>query len=148
MSESNDESSSALEEDYEFAVNLLKKGEYHHSCFYSQQVGEKAVKAALNEFGMPNDKGSVSTLIDDLKTVAKVPSDILKTAEILDGCYIPPAFPGAEDPNVPRGQYTKQRADEALKQARKMMDFTKKVIRDRQEKKKRPIKSSKPSRRA
>jgi HEPN domain-containing protein len=147
MSESNDESSSALEEDYEFAENLLRKGEYHHSCFYAQQVGEKAVKAALNEFGISNDKGSVTTLVDNLKTVAKVPADILQTAEILDGCYMPPAFPGASDTNVPRGQYTKERAEEALKQARKMMDFTKNVISDRREKQKRSTKPSKLSRR-
>jgi HEPN domain-containing protein len=147
MSESNDESSSALEDDYEFAVNLLKQGEYHHSCFYSQKVGEKAVKTALNEFGISNDKGSVSTLVDDLKAVAKVPADILETAEILDGCYIPPAFPGASDTNVPRGQYTKERAEEALKQARKMMDFTKNIISDRREKQKRSTKPLKRSRR-
>jgi HEPN domain-containing protein len=147
MSESNDESSSALEEDYEFAENLLRKGEYHHSCFYAQQVGVKAVKTALNEFGLSNNKGSVTTLVDDLKAIAKVPADILQAAEILDGCYIPPAFPGASDTNVPRGQYTRERAEEALKQARKMMDFTKNVISNRPEKQKRLTRPPKRSRR-
>jgi HEPN domain-containing protein len=131
MSGTDDESFSNVEDDYEYAESLLRNGDYHYSCFYAKQVGEKAAKAALEKFGVSRDKGSVTTLIDDLKTVAKVPPDIVKTAQVLDGCFVPPAFPGVSDPNALHQEYTRERADTALKNARQLIDFLRKITSDR-----------------
>jgi HEPN domain-containing protein len=131
MSETEDESLSNVEDDYEYAESLFRNGDYHYSCFYAQQVGEKAAKTALQKFGVSRDKGSVSTLIDELKTVAKVPPDILKAAQILDECFVPPTFPGVSNSNAVQQEYTKERADTALKHSRKLIDFLKKITSGR-----------------
>ena len=127
MSKASDESLGTAEDDYEYAKSLLKNGDYHYSCFYAQQVGEKAVKAALQKLGVSRDKGSVSTLINELMTVAKVPPEMLNTAQILDGCFVPPAFRGVSNLSAPPQEYNKERADTALKHARKLIDFLKKI---------------------
>ncbi len=133
MPESIDEWFSEVEEDFEYAVTLSKNRKYHHSCFLARQVAEKALRAVLLEFGVSKDGGSVLALIDELETLTKVPANITKAAQTLDGYYIPPYFPDASDPSTLRQLYSKERANEALKLARKVIDFARKVASGRRE---------------
>jgi HEPN domain-containing protein len=79
-------------EELEFAREMLRKGKYHHSCFLAQQVAEKVLSAALIEFEVIKERGSVETLLDELGKLTEVPPDIHKAADFLDSCYTPLSF--------------------------------------------------------
>jgi HEPN domain-containing protein len=135
MAEDMEEWFSKAEEELEYAEKLLKNGKYHHSCYLAQQVAEKAVTAALLEFGVIKERGSVTTLVSELRKLTRVPPDIEKRAQFLDGCYTPPSFPENYDPSVLRRLYNPEHVNKSLKSAQLMVDFARKVVRDHQRKK-------------
>jgi HEPN domain-containing protein len=105
------------------------KGGYHDpACFWSHQVGEKALKAYLfyNGIGLIKKHYLETELLPrvlefDRKAV------ILKSAcEYLDQFYIPARYGGAERPF---GGYTEETADTAYKHARKILSYVESKIK-------------------
>jgi HEPN domain-containing protein len=135
MAEEMEDWFSRAEGELEYAKVLLKNGKYHHSCYLAQQVAEKALTAALLEFGVIKERGSVTTLVSELGKLTRVPPNIEKTAQFLDACYAPPSFADNYDPSVLRRLYNPEHVNESLRLAQLMVDFARKVVGDHQRKK-------------
>lgn len=85
------------EDDLDSADILLRNKKFAHSCFHSQQAGEKAVKAIWYARDLDPWGHSIARLIRELETAdPKAYGDLaplLKTGMILDRFYIPTRYP-------------------------------------------------------
>ena len=84
-------------EDLATAKVLLQAGRYAHTCFHSQQAGEKAMKAVWYMLGGDPWGHSVSRLINELGdtyfSTFKTLQDLIEDAARLDRCYVPTRYP-------------------------------------------------------
>ncbi len=118
------------EEDLESAEILLRGGQYHHSCFHSQQAAEKALKAALRKLHVVRTGHSVLDLLREVSRRVEVPEGLWDAARVLDQYYIPPRYPNAFARGSPRDYYTRAQAEEALRLARMVVGFARRVVGD------------------
>jgi len=112
------------ERDLEKAKRDLAEGYFEWACFASQQAAEKAVKALLQFMGVEERGHSVGLLAED----AGLPEELVELAKELDHHYIPPRYPNAFASGTPSDHYTKKMAEEAVKNAEKILHYCKSKI--------------------
>ena len=112
--------------DLDSAIILLKNNRYAHSCFHSQQSGEKAVKAVWYYLDADRWGHSIKKLIQDLekvdsKTYAKIKT-LEKSAVLLDRFYITTRYPNGLPELTPEEAYIEEDAVQCIEMARKISD--------------------------
>jgi HEPN domain-containing protein len=105
----------------------LKGGLYTPVCFWSQQVGEKALKAALIFYRGEYLKTHFleKDLLEEISRYDSSFGEIRNYCQILDQYYVPTRYPA---PSAPEGEFTKDQALEAKSCAEKILEFVKKKI--------------------
>ena len=112
------------EADLRHAHNSKEVGDYEWSCFASLQAAEKALKALFQERGMDAWGHTVTTLIGNLPSDVKRPSeDLVNYARMLDKHYIPTRYPNGFESGAPTDFYTKEEAHNALRYAEAILEF-------------------------
>lgn len=111
------------ERDLDHAATSSENGQFEWACFAAQQAAEKAVKALIFARGGEAWGHSVLHLLQSL------PADIVcdegqrDRARRLDRLYIQPRYPNGFDAGKPADYFTKRDAEEAIADARAILDF-------------------------
>lgn len=118
--------------DLDSAIILLKNSRYAHSCFHSQQSGEKAVKAVWYYLDADPWGHSIKKLIQDLKQVdlnayAKFKT-LEKCAVQLDRFYITTRYPNGLPELTPEEAYLEEDAVKCIENAKKFIDAVRSVL--------------------
>ncbi len=100
-------------------------GFYNWCCFKCQQAAEFALKAILYGWGLTPFGHSLTKLIDQLKNKNIDISSIITACKILDLHYIPSRYPNAHATGSPFEYHDENIAEEALKNAEKIIKFIK-----------------------
>jgi HEPN domain-containing protein len=113
-------------EDVTTSAVLLTAGRFAHSCFHSQQAGEKALKAVWYLCGADPWGHSVRKLIEDLghvdAQVYRVLADLTENAARLDRYYIPTRYPNGLPDITPDQAFFKEDAETALMTSRSIIE--------------------------
>jgi len=115
--------------DLNHAVNARKDNDFEWSCFSAQQAVEKAVKAVFLYLHGEGWGHSVYGLLRALGDKMKVPETLLEAAKTLDKHYIPTRYPNGFDSGMPGDYYTKTDAQEAIENARQIIEFCEGCVR-------------------
>jgi HEPN domain-containing protein len=110
-------------EDLEAARSLLESEKFSHSCFFSQQAGEKAVKALWYLLGEDPWGHSIQKLI------AEVPDPVaferlqplLQDGALLDRYYIPTRYPNGLPDLTPGQAYFRKDAETCLESSHRLL---------------------------
>ena len=111
------------ERDLNHAIDTCGGEHFEWSCFSSQQAAEKAVKAVFLHLHGEGWGHSVFGLLKALGEQTEVSCDLLDAAKALDKHYIPTRYPNGFDAGIPGDYYTKKDAEEAINNARKIVEF-------------------------
>ncbi|MBF0314650.1 MAG: HEPN domain-containing protein [Oligoflexia bacterium] len=112
--------------DLKWAEDSLKSGHFAQTCFISQQIGEKAIKALA--FFRGNDLVK-SHSIFKIAEALHINSEIAVIAKKLDRYYITTRYPDAiPDSGVPYEYFDISDAEEALQFSKHILDFVKKEL--------------------
>ncbi len=112
------------EADLRHARNSLEDGDFEWSCFAAQQAAEKALKAVFQRLGMDAWGHTVTALIGNLPDAVAQPSETLVNyARILDKHYIPTRYPNGFASGAPTDFYTKEEAQNAIRNAEAILEF-------------------------
>lgn len=112
------------EADLRHARNSLEDGDFEWSCFAAQQAAEKALKAVFQKLGMDAWGHTLTALIGNLPDVAAQPSETLVNyARMLDKHYIPTRYPNGFASGAPTDFYTKEEAQNAIRNAEAILEF-------------------------
>jgi HEPN domain-containing protein len=109
--------------DLEHAIHACQSADFEWSCFSAQQSGEKAVKAVFLFLHGEGWGHSVFALLKELDEKIIVREDLFDIAKALDKHYIPTRYPNGFDSGMPGDYYTKKEAEEAIENARKVIEF-------------------------
>lgn len=103
-----------------WAKDTASAGHYAQSCFVSQQVAEKALKAIAYFRGYDLIKShSLVNIIKDLS----INSQLAEYARVLDLYYLSSRYPDALPDNiVPSDFFTKDQAESAIKMAEAFLE--------------------------
>jgi HEPN domain-containing protein len=113
------------EDDLSSAEILLRENKYSKVCFLSQQAAEKAVKAlSIAKYGRYDEIHSVSEILKRINAQ----KDIIEMGEILDRYYVPTRYPNAWPYGAPFKHYKKKDAEEALENARRIIEYVRSQI--------------------
>ena len=115
--------------DLNHAVNACKDSDFEWSCFSAQQSAEKAVKAVFLHMHGEGWGHSVFGLLGSLGKKKNVPEPLLDAAKALDKHYIPTRYPNGFDSGAPGDYYTKKDAEDAISNAREIIEFCEGCIR-------------------
>lgn len=104
------------EDDLDAARLLLTSGKFAQSAFFSQQAGEKAMKAVWLAMDADPWGPSLGRLVKDLPDpeVRVRFAPLLDAALALDKLYIPTRYPDALADLIPGEAYTQREAEAAL----------------------------------
>ena len=120
------------EGDLETAVVLLQNKKYPHSCFHSQQAGEKALKAVWYLLEADPWGHSVKKLIQNLENVdldiKRRLDDVLKSAVLLDRYYIPTRYPNGLPDLIPEEAFLEEDAKAGIENAGKIIEAVKNIL--------------------
>ena len=111
------------ERDLSHAINTCDYEQFEWSCFSAQQSAEKAVKAVFLHLHGEGWGHSVFGLLKALGEQIEVPCGLLDAAKGLDKHYIPTRYPNGFDAGMPGDYYTRKDANEAIENARKVVEF-------------------------
>jgi HEPN domain-containing protein len=112
------------EADLRHARNSLEDGDFEWSCFAAQQAAEKALKAVFQKLGMDAWGHTVTALIGNLPDAVAQPSETLVNyARTLDKHYIPTRYPNGFASGAPTDFYTKEEAQNAIRNAEAILEF-------------------------
>ena len=121
------------EGDLEAAVILQKNHKYPHSCFHSQQAGEKAMKPVWYLLDADPWGHSIKKLIQDLEHVdlqtKKQFEPVNKAAVLLDRFYIPTRYPNGLPDLTPEEAFLKEDAQTCIENATKIIKAEKSRLR-------------------
>lgn len=110
-------------DDLEAASALLAAKKYAQTCFYSQQAGEKALKAVWYFLDLDPWGHSCARLIQKLPEDEQIPfADVVETALALDKLYIPTRYPDALAELTPAEAFTKREGESAIAAAQEILD--------------------------
>lgn len=103
-----------------WAKDTAQAGHFAQSCFVSQQVAEKALKAIAYFRGYDLIKShSLVNIIKDLS----INSQLAEYARVLDLYYLSSRYPDAlPDNTVPSDFFTKDQAESAIKMAEAFLE--------------------------
>ena len=110
-------------EDLDAARSLMESGKFSHSCFFSQQAGEKALKALWYFLGEDPWGHSIQKLISELPDpdAYKRLQPVLEAGALLDRYYIPTRYPNGLPDLTPGQVYFRQDAEISLKSSRQLL---------------------------
>jgi HEPN domain-containing protein len=116
-------------EDLEAAQALMEHGKFSHSCFFSQQAGEKALKALWFFLGEDPWGHSVQKLIAELPDACAHDKmgALLEAGAILDRYYIPTRYPNGLPDLTPGQVYFKRDAESCHESARQLIAMVRKM---------------------
>lgn len=117
------------ERDLNHAVHACEDEDFEWSCFSAQQAAEKAVKAVFLRLHGEGWGHSVYALLRALVDKVEVPLNLLESAKVLDKHYIPTRYPNGFERGIPADYYTKKEAQEAIGNAREIIEFCQGVLR-------------------
>jgi HEPN domain-containing protein len=115
--------------DLNHAVHSCEDGDFEWSCFSAQQAAEKAVKAVFIHLHGEGWGHSVYGLLNVLSDKVVVSEGLLESAKILDKHYIPTRYPSGFDSGIPGDYYTENEAQEAIRNAREIIEFCEGCVR-------------------
>jgi HEPN domain-containing protein len=115
--------------DLKHAIHACDDGDYEWSCFSAQQAAEKAVKAVFLKLHGEGWGHSVYRLLSELNEKTTIGQDILDAAKALDKHYIPARYPNGFDSGIPGDYYTKKDAQEAITNAKEIIEFCEGLLR-------------------
>jgi HEPN domain-containing protein len=115
-------------------ARILKKSEkYAHSCFHSQQAGEKALKSIWYFIDSDPWGHSIKMLIDGLKDEYKKLHEEMKTLEhigsVLDRFYIPTRYPNGLPEMTPDIAFSEKDAESCIAYAVEILDKVKSILK-------------------
>ncbi|GAB4373285.1 MAG: HEPN domain-containing protein [Spirochaetales bacterium] len=113
------------QDDLCWAEDTFKAGHFAQTCFITQQVGEKALKAVALYRGYTQIK---SHSILEIARALEVNGEIERIAKRLDQYYISTRYPDAFPAGAPFEYYTEEQASEALAFARRLLELTGRMI--------------------
>ena len=129
---------SMAKEDLEIAKVLLETSHYAGSVFHSQQCIEKAVKAVLIMFGILIKTHYVSRLLieilDEFDEYWKEKfNNLLPTISELEKHWVLPRYPEPMGEEIwnPLDNYTKEDAEECLKDAENVLKVIKEFLKEK-----------------
>jgi HEPN domain-containing protein len=110
-------------EDLDAARTLMESKKFSHSCFFSQQAGEKAVKALWYLLGEDVRGHSIQKLISELPDPAafKRLQPLLEDGALLDRYYIPTRYPNGLPDLTPGQAYFERDADVCIESANRLL---------------------------
>ena len=118
--------------DLETAVVLLQNNKYAHSCFHSQQAGEKAMKAVWYLLDADPWGHSIKKLIQNLEHVdlntKKKFEQVIKSAVLLDRYYIPTRYPNGLPDLTPEEAFLEEDAIVCIANAGKIIETVKSCL--------------------
>ncbi len=115
--------------DLNHAVHACEDEDFEWSCFSAQQGAEKAVKAVFLYLHGESWGHSVFALLKALGEKIEVSEQLIEAAKNLDKHYIPTRYPNGFDSGMPGDYYTKKDAQEAIENAREIIEFCEGCVR-------------------
>lgn len=115
--------------DLNHAVHACEDEDFEWSCFSAQQGAEKAVKAVFLHLHGESWGHSVFALLKALSDKIEVSERLIEAAKNLDKHYIPTRYPNGFDSGTPGDYYTQKDAEEAIKNAREIIEFCEGCVR-------------------
>ena len=115
--------------DLNHAVHACEDKDFEWSCFSAQQAAEKAVKAVFLYLHGEGWGHSVYGLLCALGDKIQIPERLLEAAKNLDKHYIPTRYPNGFDSGAPGDYYTKTNAQEAIENAKEIIEFCEGSVR-------------------
>jgi len=115
--------------DLNHAVHACEDEDFEWSCFSAQQGAEKAVKAVFLYLHGESWGHSVFALLKALGDKIEVSEQLIEAAKDLDKHYIPTRYPNGFDSGIPGEYYTRKNAQEAIKNAREIIEFCEGCVR-------------------
>ncbi len=109
--------------DLQHAHHARHAGDYEWAAFAAQQAAEKAVKGLLLGLGGEGWGHSVLRLLEGLRERLDVPASLLDAARRLDRHYILARYPNGYPAGLPGEYYTERDAEEAIADARAIVEF-------------------------
>ena len=109
--------------DLEHAENDVKCKFYEWACFSAQQASEKGVKAVFYTLHADAWGHSVTMLLKELSKHYEIEESLTRAAKNLDKFYIPPRYPNGFDIGIPADYFTKEDAQGAIQDARRIINF-------------------------
>jgi len=113
------------ENTFKSAIVDKENGFYNWCCFKCHQAAEFALKGQLYGLGLTPFGHSLTKMINDLKNQKIEITSILTSCKKLDLHYIPSRYPNALPTGSPFEYHDKNIAEEALMNAKKIIDFVK-----------------------
>jgi len=108
----------------ESAERDAKEGDFSWACFKAHQAAKLAVKALLLGLGQPAQGHSVLALLRQVSDLQiEIPRQLLESAQRLDRLYIPTRYPTAHPTGSPFEFYNEADAQQALSDARQVIDL-------------------------
>lgn len=119
------------EHDLEFARMALREGFFSQTCFISQQVAEKALKALLYHRGERAVLGhSLMDLLERLREQAPGVDALREAAGILDQYYVSTRYPNGLPGGVPFEAFARGQAEAAVGHAGRFVELAEERLRD------------------
>ncbi len=115
--------------DLNHALHACGDKDFEWSCFSAQQAAGKAVKAVFIYLHGEGWGHSVYGLLRALGDKIQVPERQIEAAQNLDKHYIPTRYPNGFDSGAPGDYYTKTNAQEAIENARAIVEFCEGCVR-------------------
>ena len=115
--------------DLNHAIHACEDEDFEWSCFSAQQGAEKAVKAVFLQLHGESWGHSVFALLKALSDKIEVSERLIEAAKNLDKHYIPTRYPNGFDSGMPGEYYTRKDAQEAIENAREIIEFCEGCVR-------------------
>ncbi len=115
--------------DLNHAIHACEDEDFEWSCFSAQQGAEKAVKAVFLYLHGESWGHSVFALLKALGDKIEVSEQLIEAAKNLDKHYIPTRYPNGFDSGMPGEYYTRKDAQEAIENAREIIEFSEGCVR-------------------
>jgi HEPN domain-containing protein len=117
------------ENDLAAARTLTDGGFYAQGCFYAQQAGEKALKAALFSRGeRPWRVHSVQKLAETCSDQDETAAPLVDQGRLLDRFYIPTRYPNGLPAGTPAEAFVEDDAQQALRAAEAVLRYAKEGV--------------------
>ena len=114
--------------DLEMAKKAHEAGYYEWTCFISQQSAEKAIKAVYQAQGGSAMGHGIGTLLRGLAGKVHPSGEIMKSAKMLDGYYIPSRYPDSMTHGSPADHFDLEDADGAIRSAGAIVRFCTNIL--------------------